>query len=181
MIDLTIPKFHFSIIGACLLAILISCNTDPCEGKVCENGGRCLEGICECPDGFIGDDCETVDVSSLIGNYDGRYEGCFQTGPDHIIQLDQSPVGGFAIEFINLGDYACPSSSDGRLRVQASLSGNDIQMPEQTVCADGNFAGYLFQGSGTVFSDSIRFTFSVVYDADGNARTDNCTAILIKP
>ncbi|WNJ21115.1 hypothetical protein [Pontibacter sp. G13] len=30
---------------------------DPCDGKICENGGTCIDGECECPEGFIGPNC----------------------------------------------------------------------------------------------------------------------------
>ncbi|MFK7972794.1 MAG: hypothetical protein AB8F95_20660 [Bacteroidia bacterium] len=168
----------FFLIGMC---ICIGCNVDPCEEIVCENGGTCTEGICECPEGFLGDKCERIDVTRLIGNYDGRYEGCFQTNDEHIVQLDETAEPGFAISIINLGDYACPSNTDGRVRVLATLNGSSIQIPEQLVCDQTNFAGYTFSGSGTVFTDSVRLSFSVSYRADGINRTDDCTAILIKP
>ncbi len=32
--------------------------TDPCGDVVCNNGGICDEGICDCPEGFSGTNCE---------------------------------------------------------------------------------------------------------------------------
>lgn len=176
-------RFRTSISVLFLFGIILltaACNEDPCEDITCNNGGTCADGLCECPDGFIGDDCSIVDATNLIGNYSGRYEGCFQTAPDHVVQLDQSEVSGFAVTFINLGDYACPGNSDNRVRVEANFNGNSIEMPEQTVCGDSNFEGYTFDGTGTVFTDSIRLDFNVNYTVDGNSRTDNCTAILVR-
>lgn len=173
--------WYISLLG-CLLMLFVACGEDdPCEGVECLNGGVCVGGICECPGGFVGEDCGLVDVTSFVGNYEGRYEGCFQTSPDHIVQIDQSTVTGFALSFINLGDYACPSSVDGRMRLEAQLDGSAITLPEQLVCEDGNFGGYRFTGSGTVFQDSVRLDFQVRYDVGGSLRTDNCTAILVKP
>jgi len=31
-----------------------------CEGIECKNGGTCVEGACQCPDGFSGKSCETL-------------------------------------------------------------------------------------------------------------------------
>lgn len=35
---------------------------DLCENITCENGGTCDEGICDCPDGFSGTNCEIEDL-----------------------------------------------------------------------------------------------------------------------
>ena len=31
-----------------------------CKGIKCKNGGTCVEGVCQCPDGFSGKSCETL-------------------------------------------------------------------------------------------------------------------------
>lgn len=42
------------------ITLNLSCvkNQDPCEDALCQNGGTCLEGVCHCPDGFVGEFCE---------------------------------------------------------------------------------------------------------------------------
>lgn len=40
---------------------LFSCVEDPtdfCEGVVCNNGGACFDGLCECPDAWTGPSCD---------------------------------------------------------------------------------------------------------------------------
>lgn len=51
---------------------MLSCaKPDPCEEFVCQNGGTCVDGTCNCPEGFAGTMCETallpkaVNVSSI--------------------------------------------------------------------------------------------------------------------
>ena len=55
-----IVKFSFL-----LLTILNSCY-DPCSGVGCLNGGVCNQGDCLCPEGFIGENCETADPAFNI-------------------------------------------------------------------------------------------------------------------
>ena len=38
---------------------------DPCAAVVCENDGVCVEGVCDCPEGFIGSSCESFDPTRV--------------------------------------------------------------------------------------------------------------------
>jgi tyrosinase len=42
----------------------LSCN--PCRNTDCQNGGTCVDGDCECPPGFTGDNCELTDPTLRI-------------------------------------------------------------------------------------------------------------------
>ncbi|MEM7368870.1 MAG: hypothetical protein AAF587_09715 [Bacteroidota bacterium] len=39
------------------LLCLLACRPDPCERRICENDGICIDGTCQCPEGFIGPEC----------------------------------------------------------------------------------------------------------------------------
>lgn len=55
-----------------------SCNNgDGCEDTVCQNGGICVEGYCQCPDGYSGPNCE---ISSFNNGVFVVHEGNFQGG-----------------------------------------------------------------------------------------------------
>jgi len=45
------------VLATLLLISLTSCNEITCENTLCENGGICIDGTCDCPDGFIGTCC----------------------------------------------------------------------------------------------------------------------------
>lgn len=44
-----------------LLSIFVAgCVVDDCESIICQNDGVCVSGVCECPVGFSGPNCEVV-------------------------------------------------------------------------------------------------------------------------
>lgn len=157
--------------------ILAGCGKDPCKEIVCQNGGDCLEGDCECPPEFEGKLCEYVAIGEYLGTYSIKYEGCFQASPDQKITVAEVVEERETVMLGGLGDYACPG---GELAVRAKVGLNSLTLPSQTVCQDGNFAGYTFTGQGIRQGDTLNLSFSVVYEADGVARQDNCTATLVK-
>jgi hypothetical protein len=50
-------------------ATFTSCTPDPCKDVICNNGGSCLDGACQCASGFEGTNCETSSRAKFIGNY----------------------------------------------------------------------------------------------------------------
>lgn len=57
-----------------LLAILsLNYCTDPCEGVNC-NDGTCMEGICQCDDGYEGDDCSIRKSEKFTGLWEGAFD-----------------------------------------------------------------------------------------------------------
>lgn len=56
-------KLIFQCISVSLLILFVSCGTeDLCDSITCNNDGVCVEGICDCPEGFSGPQCNTEDL-----------------------------------------------------------------------------------------------------------------------
>lgn len=57
--NIKIKTMNFKLFAFTLILILcgLSC-LDECSEVVCENGGVCVSGVCDCPDGFEGEFCE---------------------------------------------------------------------------------------------------------------------------
>jgi len=95
-----------------LLGLLIGCEQDnPCENVKC-GPGDCVEGICDCPDGFSGVNCEIEEcfgVDCINGNCDPQTETC-NCDPNYFGEsCDILCVNG---EFEN-GDCNCSEGYEG--------------------------------------------------------------------
>ena len=49
---------------------LSACQEDPCADRDCQNGGICIDGRCDCPEGFVGVNCELATDPCLNKNCD---------------------------------------------------------------------------------------------------------------
>ncbi|MCH2043472.1 MAG: hypothetical protein MK212_04975 [Saprospiraceae bacterium] len=55
-------KYLFSLI---LISLLLgACKRDKCKNIICDNGGTCIEGTCECLVGWTGETCSETDLAS---------------------------------------------------------------------------------------------------------------------
>lgn len=61
-----------AIIG---VATFTSCEKNACDGVKCQNGGACGHGLCNCPSGWEGAQCETKKIERYLGTYAG-YTTC---------------------------------------------------------------------------------------------------------
>lgn len=50
-------KYLIFSLSLFFLTFLASCKKDPCKNIVCENGGICVNGTCDCPEGYEGPSC----------------------------------------------------------------------------------------------------------------------------
>ncbi|CAN5345841.1 hypothetical protein BH09BAC1_BH09BAC1_26370 [soil metagenome] len=137
-----------------------TCNIACVNGTVTEANNQCT---CVCDQGYEGTDCSTLSRQRLLGNFTvNEVCGSIATPIYQIVITAGANVDAIKIQYF--GNYAF---TDGNTRVEAIISGNNINIPTQVV--DGG--AFTFQGSGTFSGNTI----TVSYTATGNGFSDNCS------
>ena len=64
-----LPSFYIALFAACFIMANSSCTRDKCSSVKCINGGSCDNGICSCPTGYQGTDCQTLSRAPFLGTW----------------------------------------------------------------------------------------------------------------
>lgn len=147
-----------------------SCNKDECKDVVCQNGGTCNEGNCECSSGYEGTNCETKSVTKFIGTW-AVSENCDGSNNTYQVTITADPSDVTRVIVSNLGDYGC--SVGGTITWNGSVNASTITIKD-------NKCSYQMDATGTFNNGQINFDYSVSYELLGATVTDNCTATLAK-
>lgn len=111
----------FSTVKSILLAIITagSCTLDPCENKLCLNGGFCEDGTCVCVNGYSGSNCQneppTPNPPCIINN---SAELCI-TNASTVNKTYDILLDGVKIMTISPGQEKCAIVAAGRHLVQS--------------------------------------------------------------
>lgn len=126
-----------------LCAVFLFSACDECRKIECENNGVCEEGICDCPEWYEGELCE----SGILEKYEGLYEvsqicNDWYEADETILNLNyrgerQMSFSGLEFEFENETDFVVSNQYD---------LGNN-----------------LVNGYGTCSESSFEFFFTVTY------------------
>lgn len=75
------------------LLFLTSCKKDPCEDINCPATAVCVEGVCNCMEGYEGASCETEMRDKFLGSYTGTITQHFEEGgPDPVIIAEDATL-----------------------------------------------------------------------------------------
>ena len=187
-----------ALIGASALTFT-SC-TDECKDVVCENGGTCDEetGACDCPTNFYGESCETECVNGTYANGSCGCEEGYEGAACTVVSSDKFIATYNLIDDCFTGEYTATitrSSNNGNANVlldgfgaylcngeaptvNATVSGSDITIPEQSFCDGAN--AFTLQGIGTINGSELVITVNYSGQTPGGLDTYNCTSTLTK-
>ncbi len=92
--------------SATIIFTLSSCSEDNCEDVVCQNGGICNDGICDCAAGFKGTNCETLLNEKFRGTY--RFYDVDNNNTLYTGELDITPTAAdpLAMNIRNFGGFS---------------------------------------------------------------------------
>jgi len=142
-----------------LFFIVNSCK-DSCQDVTCKNGGSCIDGNCDCPDGYSGPDCGTNISANFLGTYNVS-EQC----PNDTTYTVNIAVDSLNITGVKIANFFNSFSN----LVNATVNQTNITIPLQAPDNDGRSVS----GSGTFHPpDQIVWNYSVG-DASGTISCSN--------
>ncbi len=140
-------------LGAFGAVTYTSCNKDECKDVVCENGGTCSGGNCNCLTGFDGTNCEIEVRTTYAGTYRGN--GTDSDGGTYTDWgMTFTPLGTNPTEMgLNLVD----ANNAPQLNFTVELTSNTAfaVVPK----TNGNFS---YTGSGTIDEEVATLSLSEV-------------------
>ena len=152
----------FLFFATALSTMISSCN-DPCNDRICKNGGVCREGECVCADGFEGPLCESKMYEKFIGTWDGTYRcnGGLPTNETVII----SPNAGLGPD-----DVVVYNLFDQNVTLEGTILNTDITLIPKTVNGTA-YSGLGYVDSGQIITLYITEknnlgTFSCVFNGE---------------
>ena len=158
-------------LGTIILTLLFvaSCDDKSCDNVNCNNSANseCVNGRCQCIQGFEGEFCDEYSYMKYIGNYQAS-SNCRSTTQGNVTN-PHNPY----ISQGNRIDQLLINGFEGQYTVEAYINGNYITIPEQNI-----FGSISITGNGQFFPDSRRITFD--YEIIQGSNFQSCSATYVK-
>ncbi len=143
--------------------ILIFCSLYGCRNKCqdieCMNGGECIDGSCDCADGFSGTDCSAIISLNMLGTYNVT-----ETCPDLEAYTVNILADTLSIFSVKIAGFFNGSFNN---LISANLNNNSITIPLQDPDGDGRTVS----GSGT-FIPPVEIDWN--YTVSDSTGSNNC-------
>lgn len=105
-----------AFVGIGSAVVFSACEEDACLKLKCRNGGACTDGLCRCPSGYEGSECEYDAASKFVGHYYGDTK-CGTQPPaydsTYIFEAKKPNVLGVVVYYNRLDTIQATVSADG--------------------------------------------------------------------
>jgi hypothetical protein len=136
-----------------------SCNRDKCKTINCAHGGVCNSGICICPSGYSGTNCETITRQKFIGNWQVFEKGSITNAAQYPISIQASTAPNALITDVVIKNFYNYFTSS----IKGIVSGDTLYIPNQQL------EGKVIFGVGFIYTNvtygqygSISMSYEVV-------------------
>ncbi|HRO43093.1 MAG TPA: hypothetical protein PL009_09680 [Flavipsychrobacter sp.] len=102
-----------------------SCKEDKCKAIVCAYGGVCTDGMCLCPSGYEGNQCETITRTRYLGVWHVTEDGTYSDAAQYSIAVEAGPN----ITELRIRNFRNSFLED----VQAFVKGDSLTIPNQII------------------------------------------------
>lgn len=164
-----IKNIAFSVLltlGAFTAITYTSCNKDECKDVVCNNGGTCVDGTCQCSTGYEGTNCQTESRTKFIKSWSASD----QTGSSNLVYTVAIAAGAQINSVLISNAFSDDFFANP---ITATVQGNTISIAEQR--PDGSSSNFKVSGSGSYENGKINWTYVITRISTGE--TINHTGI----
>jgi hypothetical protein len=179
--------------SAFIMLTLVSC--DQCKNVECLNAGTCAEGVCDCLDGFTGENCQVED-KCITGNVtcehgktciDGTCDcGQWYDGSSCETKVVDTYVGPYQgyfgcsnqNGFVSFGTVADVENElniteyTGREYSCVFLTQSSFEIPSQTLPEEFGYGALEVSGSGSIdATGQLQYSITYNYPSQGSSTT----------
>lgn len=128
--------------GVFSTVIYSSCSKkSKCDGIQCKNGGTCNDGVCKCPLGYEGANCEIASATKFIGSFSAT-DNCplvdSSRGSLHYSMTISAGSSATQLYVLNLGNSSLPPSD---YLTATMTSKNELKIDPKTLSDNRTYSG----------------------------------------
>ena len=142
---------------------LSSC-ADPCKDIECQNGGTCVEGTCNCAEGYEGTNCETAMRDKFVSSYSATETCANFPGQTFNSTMVISASNASALKVVITNIY------ENGWSVVADISGDNLSFTNVDIA--GLPAGFVVKATGT--ANLVGTVLTMNYTITEGGTSDNC-------
>ncbi len=165
----SIFKAFFTVAVLAAVTTISSCVKDECADVVCQNGGTCVSGNCDCTAGYEGTLCETQERAKFIGTYTAT------DNPGSLVYSVSIGNGTNITAVVISSDFSDDYFVNS---INATVSGKTITIARQEPDNDD----YFVEGTGTfnTSTNTITWTYKIIDGTTTPEQSIDYTASWVK-